>query len=761
MPKRHLLALLTLCTMLIVIFIGFLACSRDPNIRKQKYFESGNRDFEQSKYNEAVVEYLNAVKLDPSFAKAHYQLAETYIRLQAWPDAYRELQRTVELDSSNVKAQVELGNLLVAARSLPEAQGVIDKLLKNDPNNADVYALQANLAVAQDNPDGAIQDVQKAIVLDSNRPEFYVQLAALQSPKQMDVAQSTLKKALAINPKFVPALELLAVLDQNTGHDSEAEDLLKQAIGLDPKTLKPREYLARLYLSQNRRADAEQVMIQAKKDLAGEGTMYRVLGEYYVNIGELDKATTEFAVLSKEHTTDMNVRLDYIDLLLRQNKVDEASKLNDEILKANPKESGAQMIRGRILNLRGQFKQAIDVLQTALKDVPQHAGGHYQLGLAFSQTGDLGRAEQEWREAVKLEPRLTDAQLALAQIALKKNDRNTLRQAAEQIITSLPSDPRGYILRAEGESRTNQSAAADADFGKAIQVAPQSPLGYTAMGGWLLKRGKLQEAQKYYEQALDRDANQLPALNGLVAILVKQKENVKAQERVRQQIAKAPNNDAFYSLLGGLQAVNRDLAGAEASLQKAISLNKNNLGAFILLASVEKAQGSTDKALATAYQSIDQNPKSVTGYFLAGSLEDSRANWQKAELLYQQALQVEPNFPPAANNLAYGMLEHKENIDLALSLAQIARQKMPDSPSTADTLAWIYYHKGVYAFAADLLQEALQKAPDNATYHYHLGMVYQKQNNAGEARKHLQRALQINPKSPVADEIRQALNRMG
>lgn len=755
MLKRHLFTLLTLC----IMFIASLACSRDPNVRKQKYFESGNRYFEQGKYNEAVVEFSNAAKLDPSFANAHYQLAETYIRLQAWSDAYRELQRTVELDPSNVKAQLELGNLLVAARSLAEAQGVIDKLLEKDPNNADAYVLQANLAVAQGNRDAAIKQLQKAIVLDPNRPEFYVQLAALESPNQIDVAESILKKALAINPKFVPALELLAVLDQNTGRGGEAENVLKQAIGLDPKTLKPREYLARLYLSLNRSADAEQVMIQAKKDLAGEGTMYRVLGEYYVNIGELDKATTEFAALSKEHTTDMNVRLDYIDLLLRQNRIDEASKLNNEILKANPKDAGAQMIRGRILNLRGQFKEAINVLQTALKDVPQHSGGHYQLGLAFSQTGDLGRAEQEWREAVKLEPRLTDAQLALAQIALTKDDRNTLRQAAEQIITSLPSDPRGYILRAEGESR-NQSAAADADFGKAIQVAPQSPLGYTAMGGWLFKRDKLQEAQKYYEQALDRDANQLPALNGLVAILVKQKENVKAQERVQQQIAKAPNNDAFYSLLGGLQAVNRDLAGAEASLQKAISLNKNNLGAFILLASVEKAQGSTDKALATAYQSIDHNPKSVTGYFLAGSLEDSRANWQKAELLYRQALQVEPNFPPAANNLAYGMLEHKENLDVALSLAQIARQKMPDSPSVADTLAWIYYHKGVYAFAADLLREALQKAPDSATYHYHLGMVYEKQNNAGEARKQLQRALQINPNLPAAGEIHQALNRM-
>jgi tetratricopeptide (TPR) repeat protein len=758
MCKRHLFALLTLCIALIGPFGG---CSRDPNVKKQKYFESGNRYFDEGKYNEAAIQFLNAVKVDPKFAKAHYQLAETYIRLQAWSDAYRELQRTIELDPDNVKAQLELGNLLMGGRSFVEAEAVAERLLKKDPNNADAYVLQANLAAAQDNRDAAVQDLQKAIALNSNRPEFYVQLAGLQSPKQMDVAESMLKKALAINPKFVPALELLAILDQVAGHGTEAENLLKEEILLDPKNLKPRQLLAQFYLSQSRKADAEQVMIQAKKDLAGEGTMYRVLGEYYFNIGELDKATAEFSALSKQRPNDLNLKLDYIDLLLREKKVEEASKLNDEVLKANPKNAGAHMMAGRILNLRGQFKEAIDVLQAALKDAPEHAGGHYELGLAFSKTGDLDRAQQEWIEAVKLEPRLTDAQLALAQVALIKDDGGSLRQAAEQIIRNLPSDPRGYILRAEAESRLHQSAAADADLNKAIQVAPQSPLGYVAMGSTLSQRNKLPEAQKYYEQALTLDPNQFAALNGLVAIFVKQKQNTKAQERVQQQVAKAPTNDAFYALLGGLQVGTKDLVSAEMSLQKAISLNKNNLGAFVLLSNVQKARGSTEKALATAYQSIEQNPKGVAGYFLVASLEESRGNWQKAEALYQKALEVEPNFAPAANNLAYIMLEHGENADVALSLAQIARQKMPESPGTADTLAWVYYHKGIYGMAADLLQEALQKAPDDATYNYHIGMVYDKQHNLAAAKKHLQRALEINPNFPDAQKIRQALNQIG
>jgi tetratricopeptide (TPR) repeat protein len=85
---------------------------------------------------------------------------------------------------------------------------------------------------------------------------------------------------------------------------------------------------------------------------------------------------------------------------------------------------------------------------------------------------------------------------------------------------------------------------------------------------------------------------------------------------------------------------------------------------------------------------------------------------------------------------------------------------MPDSASAADTLAWVYYQKGLYDAAVDLLQESLQKAPDNPTYHYHLGMVYQQQNNRAASREHLRRALQLNPNYPAAGQIRQALRQM-
>src|SRR6202030_3912908 len=119
---------------------------------------------------------------------------------------------------------------------------------------------------------------------------------------------------------------------------------------------------------------------------------------------------------------------------------------------------------------------------------------------------------------------------------------------------------------------------------------------------------------------------------------------------------------------------------------------------------------------ASAQEALQHNPKNAQLSFLVGAIEDSQGHWQKAQDLYQKALQLQPDLALASNNLAYSMLEHGGNSDVALTLAQTARQKLPDNPSVADTLAWVYYKKGTYTLAIHLLEEAIKKAPDDPSF---------------------------------------------
>src|SRR5713226_3483976 len=119
-------------TVLVVaaLLAGTLAgCSRDPNVLKRKYLDSGMRYFEKEQYREAAIQFQNALKVDPRYTDAHYQLAECYLKLGIWTSAYQELFRVVDLQPDNLKAQLDLGNLLLAGRQFKQAQDKAELVL--------------------------------------------------------------------------------------------------------------------------------------------------------------------------------------------------------------------------------------------------------------------------------------------------------------------------------------------------------------------------------------------------------------------------------------------------------------------------------------------------------------------------------------------------------------------------------------------------------------------------------------------------------
>jgi Flp pilus assembly protein TadD len=206
-----------------------------------------------------------------------------------------------------------------------------------------------------------------------------------------------------------------------------------------------------------------------------------------------------------------------------------------------------------------------------------------------------------------------------------------------------------------------------------------------------------------------------------------------------------------------LLANEKNFDQAEAALRKAVELDKNNTDAWLNLAQLQLARGLPEAAGSTYERAIQENPKDPRSYIQLALFEERRENWQKSEQLYNKALSVAPEDPVIANNLAYLMLEHGGNIDVALSLAQTARRRAPDIPNIAGTLAWAYYHKGLYKSAIDLLEEASSREPKNAILQYHLGLAYEKVSNKAQARRHLERALQLNPNIAHADGIRKSL----
>jgi Flp pilus assembly protein TadD len=216
----------------------------------------------------------------------------------------------------------------------------------------------------------------------------------------------------------------------------------------------------------------------------------------------------------------------------------------------------------------------------------------------------------------------------------------------------------------------------------------------------------------------------------------------------------------MYTLLSNLQGTTGDLTSALASSEKAMQLNPTNPGAVVAYTHALVASGDVPKALAKWQQWTTSHPSDALAFTILGSLEEAQGDRDQAMASYKKALQAQPEQPVASNNLAYLMIETGQNTDVALSLAQTARRAMPNSPSTADTLAWAYFHKGNFSSARSLLEDALKADPNNAALHYHLGMTLQKLSENADAATHLKKAVSLAPNSQTAKDAEKALSQL-
>src|SRR5690348_10243597 len=139
---------------ILALILGLSACSRDPEVVKKRYFESGNKYFDNGRYKEASIQYRNALKRDPRYGPAHYKLALTSLKTNDAGGAVNSLRRAIELlpkDSADRwDSVVKLCEIYLAVAKddkslMGEVEDFTKQILARDPNSFDGHRLSGDI----------------------------------------------------------------------------------------------------------------------------------------------------------------------------------------------------------------------------------------------------------------------------------------------------------------------------------------------------------------------------------------------------------------------------------------------------------------------------------------------------------------------------------------------------------------------------------------------------------------------------------------
>ncbi len=430
----------------------------------------------------------------------------------------------------------------------------------------------------------------------------------------------------------------------------------------------------------------------------------------------------------------------------------------DEILTSNPNDVDGIFFRSRVNLAENNIQKAIEDLTIVTRNAPKFSPGFYFLGLAQARQNQIDEAKKSFAKAAELAPGYLNPRISLAQLHLATGEHAFALAEAENILKARPNDETALQIKGAAEAKKGDVDKALATFQRVAKINPKNPSAHVNLGAVYTVKKKYPEALKEYEEALRLDPNRLDALGSLAQVYILQNNSKAAFQRVEQQLGKAKHQAGVYQLLGQLSIATKDNARGIEYLEKAIQINPDLSSAYVLIGNVYAAEKKFDTAIEQYMQVSKKNPKAIQPLMMTGILYEMKKQPQKANEYYQKVLDLNRNFAPAANNLAYNYAQYGGNVDIALGLAQKARELDPNDPNTADTLGWIQYKKGSYGMSLELLKESNEKfKSSNPTVLYHLGLAYQKNGDPAKAREALTKALAVSQSFPEAQDARKAL----
>ena len=338
---------------------------------------------------------------------------------------------------------------------------------------------------------------QDEINLHSRMAQQYLQ------EQRPDLAIPELQKLVALDPDNVDAHGNLGVLLFFRGDYKNAAPELHKAIKLQPGLWKLQALLGlaegRLRNDSASREDLE----AAFPHLEDEKTHTQVgeaLISNYTATGDLEKAATVVSALLASQPTDtsllyMSYRL-YSDL---------AGKAMLTMALTAPGSAEMRQVMARELARHGDEAPAIANYREAIRLNPRLPGLHSELGDFLYHSSDAklqADAKSEFKAALAVNPRDEKAHLMLGMIAAKGGDMDAAYTAFSHALEINPNDSDACTELAKLLVAKDQREQAQKMFERAIQIDPTDYVAHYRLGTLYRQEGKTDEAKQQVDEYL-------------------------------------------------------------------------------------------------------------------------------------------------------------------------------------------------------------------------------------------------------------------
>jgi tetratricopeptide (TPR) repeat protein len=464
------------------------------------------------------------------------------------------------------------------------------------------------------------------------------------------------------------------------------------------------------------------------------------------------------------------------ELYARTGDIREAIVQAQDVIKNDPDNLDARRLLGRIYlrsigDLQGGTQDdteailhlAIEQYEHIVKLDASSVEDHLLLGRLYRLNSETGKAEAEFREAVKLQPSSEDA---VTTLALLYNEEGDAARALE-ILQSVPDADRtpriDSVLGYTYEQKKDYAHAISA-YRKAVDLDKDNLDAVRGLAQNLLNDNQIDAALEQYKTIAEADPQDAQTLLHISEIyrrdgqFEKALETLdKAQTIVQDSMEIEYNRAVIEEAIGKYEDATKQL---DALLERTDKPNgeystfeRNNRAIFLeRLGTVYRDQNKTQAAIDTFRKMVALgDDAAVRGYQQIIETYRDAKNWPEATATAREAVEKLPS------DRGLQMVLAGQEADTGESDAAIARVKaMLKGSSPAEdrevwiTLAQMYSRLRRYPDAENALAKAMELSskPDEKDYvNFIAGSVYERQKKYDEAESYFRKVLATDPKN--------------
>ena len=344
----------------------------DPQNAQYNY-KLGRKYFEQKKYPQARSCFEQAVKSNPQFEAAFFNLGITHKIMNANDAALTAFSKAAALKPDYVRAWIEIARVQDKKRNYGEAISNYQKALALEPSNTSALKEMAQVYSKQKNAAQAERYFKEALALGDTDPVTYYNLASVQLElnKTAEALQNA-QKALASNDKDARFLYTYGLALEKSNRLHEAEDYYTRAIAADGKYGKPRINLGRIQLEAGHLDSAEQHLLAGYRAESSNFEVNMNLGKLYGLKKQYGKAidyyTNAIKIMPKDVDARQNLAAVYLSAGLKENARDTYQAL----IKMNPQAWDSYYELGKVYISLDNKAEAKAIFEQLLKQRPNY-----------------------------------------------------------------------------------------------------------------------------------------------------------------------------------------------------------------------------------------------------------------------------------------------------------------------------------------------------------------------------------------------------